>query len=247
MANQTLQQGKYYHIFNRSIDDNNLFNEPANYEKFLSLYEKYIFPVADTFAWVLMPDHFHILVRIRENIAYKNTKEFCNKKSLNFDEIKWQTMEMQKIKGLTDGLISNQNPYNNSDPYNRNTIKENYLRIPKAYLHFSHLCNAYSKYFNKNTKRQGSLFERPFKRKFVNNVNYLKQLIIYIHNNPVHHGFCDHAAEYPWSSYLSIISIKPTLLKRNEIIGWFDDAANFKSMHANRQDVSALSKWLDLG
>jgi len=64
-----VQQGKYYHIFNRSIDNNNLFIEPENYKKFLSLYDKYIYPVADTFAWVLMPNHFHLLVRIRENVA----------------------------------------------------------------------------------------------------------------------------------------------------------------------------------
>ena len=58
--------GNYYHIYNRGIDSCNLFLESDNYEYFLSLYDKYISPVADTFAWVLMPNHFHFLVRLKE-------------------------------------------------------------------------------------------------------------------------------------------------------------------------------------
>jgi len=102
------------------------------------------------------------------------------------------------------------------------------------------------KYLNKLTHRHGSLFERSFKRKRLDSKKYLKQLILYIHNNPVHHGFCDHALGYPWSSYLSIISLKPTLLKRDEIIGWFDNEANFRSMHENDIDVKSIDEWLDL-
>jgi len=38
---------------------------------------------------------------------------------------------------------------------------------------FSHLFNAYAQAFNKRNRRHGSLFERPFKRKQVNNNQYL--------------------------------------------------------------------------
>lgn len=68
MMQQTepLTCGNYCHIYNRGIDSCNLFTEPDNYEYFLSLYDKYISPVADTYAWVLMPNHFHFLVRLKE-------------------------------------------------------------------------------------------------------------------------------------------------------------------------------------
>lgn len=42
--------GHYYHIYNRANGSENLFREEANYFRFLELYEKYINPVADTFA-----------------------------------------------------------------------------------------------------------------------------------------------------------------------------------------------------
>jgi len=47
---QTIEFGRYYHIYNRGINSCNLFKENSNYEHFLHLYEKYITPIADTFA-----------------------------------------------------------------------------------------------------------------------------------------------------------------------------------------------------
>ncbi len=64
---EPLISGNYYHIYNRGIDSCNLFKEPDNYEYFLSLYDKYISSLADTFAWVLMPNHFHFLIRLKED------------------------------------------------------------------------------------------------------------------------------------------------------------------------------------
>ncbi|MBI9068447.1 MAG: transposase [Salinivirgaceae bacterium] len=129
-----LEPNQFYHIYNRGINSCNLFNEPANYEYFLGLYQKYINPIAETYAWVLMPNHFHLLVQILNPSGFKN---------------------------LTG------------------------LKKP-PHQHFSNLFNAYSKAFNKRYNRHGSLFERPFKRKLIDNRKYLQSVLLYIHNNPVH-------------------------------------------------------------
>jgi REP element-mobilizing transposase RayT len=63
---QIIEPGRYYHIYNRGINSCNLFEESTNYEHFLRLYEKYIHPIAYTYAWCLMKNHFHFLVRIKE-------------------------------------------------------------------------------------------------------------------------------------------------------------------------------------
>jgi len=52
--------------------------------------------------------------------------------------------------------------------------------------------------------------------------------------------------DYPWSSYLTCISVKPTHLKRDEVMGWFDNQANFKSAHEYHGDEFDLEKWLGL-
>ena len=69
---------------------------------------------------------------------------------------------------------------------------------------------------NKKYNRTGSLFEKPFERKRVTSEKYLQNLMFYIHNNPVHHGFTKTIKEYPWSSYGSIISEKPIKIERGD-------------------------------
>jgi REP element-mobilizing transposase RayT len=197
--------GNYYHIYNRGIDSCNLFQETDNYEYFLSLYDKYLSPVAETYAWVLMPNHFHILVRVKEE-----------------EEVAFDSSTPDRVLNPVRGKVGN----------------------PSQQL--SKLFNSYAQAFNKRYGRHGNLFERPFKRKLIDNESYLKQVILYIHNNPVHHKFCDHPIEYPWSSYLTCVSVKSTKLKRDLVLGWFDDQANFKFMHNQKIEIEKIEDWLKI-
>jgi len=45
---QPLENGKYYHIYNRGINSSTLFKENDNYEHFLKLYDLHIEPIAET-------------------------------------------------------------------------------------------------------------------------------------------------------------------------------------------------------
>jgi len=192
-----LKPGNFYHIYNRGINSCDLFHEPTNYEHFLGLYDKYISPVADTFAWVLMPNHFHLLVKILPNL-----QGFENLEGLNAEK-----------------------------------------RIKQQ---FSNLFNAYTKAFNKRYYRTGSLFEHTFRRNHIANKAYLKNVTLYIHNNPVHHGFCSHPIEYPWSSYLSCLSGKPTKLKRDAVLAWFDGQTGFNYWHDQKIEIEEIEKSLGL-
>ena len=60
-----LQPGVFYHIYNRGNNGEDLFREERNYLYFLKLYEKYITPIADTYAYCLLKNHFHFFVRIK--------------------------------------------------------------------------------------------------------------------------------------------------------------------------------------
>ncbi|MFZ4464661.1 MAG: transposase, partial [Bacteroidales bacterium] len=188
----TLTYGKFYHIYNRGNNGCDLFFETENYEYFLRLFDQHIAPVADTFAWVLMKNHFHFLVRIKTE-----------------DEIRLYLKGLEDLSGISGITVS-----------------------PKPiHQYFSNFFNAYTKAINKRYGRHGSLFEKPFRRKIITNQEYIKRLLIYIHNNPVHHGFCSDPVEYPWSSYLSCISTDPTKLLRDELIQWFGNKENFQNHH----------------
>lgn len=66
MKIERIEFGGYYHIFNRGNNGINLFFENDNYRYFMQLYDRYIFPIADTYAWCLLKNHFHFLIRIKE-------------------------------------------------------------------------------------------------------------------------------------------------------------------------------------
>ncbi|WP_074419544.1 transposase [Hydrotalea sp. AMD] len=68
-----LLPGRYYHIYNHANGDDNLFREAENYRFFLQQYYKHIDAVADTLAWCLMPNHFHLLVKIKNEEALLQT------------------------------------------------------------------------------------------------------------------------------------------------------------------------------
>jgi len=227
MKEEELKSEQYYHIYNCGINGENLFREKENYDSFLSLMDKYILPVADLLAWVLMPNHFHFLVRIKENVGYKYSTTDRDQKGENwFDEHKWDTID------LSPGLLQTR-------PAN--------IKIIKPHLHFSHLFNAYAKYYNQRNTRHGGLFERRFDRKPIKSERYFKTMVLYIHNNPVHHGFCSHPLEYSWSSYLTMISVKPTKLHREAVMGWFNSQAEFMLLHNEKMDIEKIDKWLGLG
>ena len=199
---RSLQCGKFYHIYGRGINRCTIFREHENYKHFMRLCDEYLTPVADIFAWVLMKNHFHLLLRIKdeENIGYV-------KSSARIKRIEYATKKKCN---------------------------------PSTQL--AHMLNAYVKAFNRRYNRTGSLFEKPFRRLHVDDERYFRRLVYYIHNNPVRHGFCKSMLDYPWSSYMTLISIKPTKLQRDTVLGWFNSKSEFFIYHSQTHETKILEE-----
>src|SRR6056297_3108412 len=60
-----LEATRVYHIWTHANGDDNLFREERNYTYFLEKYSYHIEPVAETFAYCLMPNHLHVMVRVK--------------------------------------------------------------------------------------------------------------------------------------------------------------------------------------
>ena len=95
---------KYYHIYNHANGNENLFREQKNYEYFLEKYKQHISPIAETIVWCLMPNHFHLLVKIKTEEEIVSTSSLTSSSS-TFP--KFQTLEkleksrkLEKLKKL---------------------------------------------------------------------------------------------------------------------------------------------------
>ncbi|MBN1248714.1 MAG: hypothetical protein JXC32_13730 [Anaerolineae bacterium] len=66
MANPPpLAMGCTYHVYNRGTNGETLFRTRRNYLHFLRRYADYVHPVAETYAYCLMGNHFHLAIRTR--------------------------------------------------------------------------------------------------------------------------------------------------------------------------------------
>ncbi len=60
------EPSKYYHIYNRANNTENLFIENQNYQYFLALTKKYLLPIADIYSYCLLSNHFHFVLKIKD-------------------------------------------------------------------------------------------------------------------------------------------------------------------------------------
>ena len=180
MEKEVFEADQYYHIYNRGNNKDNIFIEEKNYNYFLLKMKEYIVPIADVYAYCLLKNHFHIVLKIKEKVEI---------------EAKYQE---------------------------------------KIHLPFSNFFNSYSKSINKSYDRTGSLFQEHLQRNKISDENYLKQLIVYIHLNPIKHKFTNAFESYKHSSYKSYLSIKETSIDRNFILELFGGLDNFKFYHQEK-------------
>lgn len=188
---QELEKDKFYHVYNRGNNGCLLFYSEKNYEFFLRRFDLYLSDYVETYAFCLLPNHFHLLISIKES-------------------------ELIKENGKT-------------------------MNVSQA---FHRLFTSYSKAINKQENRHGSLFENPFKRKEITDTSYLTNLVFYVHANPQLHGFTDNFRTYFWSSFTKIMNDKPSKLRKQEVLDWFDDKDNYLFFHEQKMEFSILSNLL---
>jgi len=210
----SLEWGQYDHIYNRGIDGQNLFIDEENYAYFLKLYAHYLHPVVETYAYCLLRNHFHLLIRVREepDLGQDLTGFPASERPVRSEE------REPAAPDLT-GFPASERPVRS----------ETRRRSPSQA--FSNLFNAYAKAINKRHGRTGSLFERPFDRILVTSDAYFCWLVVYIHRNPEKHRFVDDFRDWPYSSYHSILSAQPTRLERDAVVAWFGGPARLIAYH----------------
>jgi len=62
---QPLIPGESYHLFSRAVGNEKLFKSQENYRYFLNKFDSHTNRVAGLYTYSLIPNHFHLLVRIK--------------------------------------------------------------------------------------------------------------------------------------------------------------------------------------
>ena len=124
------EENSFYHIYNHGNGIENIFITDNNYNFFLKKYVKYIVPIAETYTYCLLPNHFHFLVRIKDAIDLKMGNE-------DVDHV-----VTQAFSNLFNSYTKSFNSYHNRmgslflDNFKRNKVEEiDYLTKLIHYIH----------------------------------------------------------------------------------------------------------------
>ncbi len=73
-----IEPDKFYHIYNRGVNGNVIFKTESNYHFFLKKISENLLTVCDIYAYTLLPNHFHLLVKIKSEERLKSLVKVPN-------------------------------------------------------------------------------------------------------------------------------------------------------------------------
>ncbi len=129
MAQENFKIGNIYHVFNRGNNKENIFFEQKNYFYFLNLIEKYLLQVSDIYCYCLLKNHFHILLKIKNE--YEMPEKYKSKIYLPFSNLfNSYSKSINKAYNRTGSLFQ--------EHLHKNIVlDEEYLLQLVAYIHLN--------------------------------------------------------------------------------------------------------------
>lgn len=115
-----IEPGRYYHIYNRGINSREIFFSDRDFERFLDKYIYYLGLSVKTFAYCLMNNHFHFLLKVLSIKAHQRAIATHRKFKPNQASYILPNPENRlfKIEQLLSHLFNSHTRYINSK-YNR--------------------------------------------------------------------------------------------------------------------------------
>jgi len=192
-----LEKGQIYHLYNQGNNLERIFFQKANYYYFLKKIENHICPFADVLAWCLMPNHFHLIIAVK-NLETNYPENTSQKITAN-----------EEVSAIRNLRPPNQHQLNNSIA----TMLRSYTRAINIQQERT------GSLFREDTKAiwLGSIEGEKLKyqnRSKVGGVDlnldesYLQTCFQYIHNNPVKARLAEQITDWEFSSALDISEIR---------------------------------------
>lgn len=213
-----IEKGYIYHFYNQGNNRQKIFFNRENYLFFLRKIKIHILPYADILAWCLMPNHFHLMVLVREIVI-------ANSGSATQSRINSGSATQSRIN--SGSATQSRTPTNNS--------------INKS---IGILLASYTRAINKQNNSSGSLFREKTKAECINcpkgitpsffTKNGISQINIqhpekqypqlcfnYIHQNPVKANLVKHETDWEFSSALDYAGLRDGKLVNKKVAGFY--------------------------
>jgi putative transposase len=203
-------EGHIYHVYNRGNNSQTVFFNHENYLFFLEKLRKYILPHTDILAWCLMPNHFHLMIVVKQikvpimgdfdpmtRVHRINNQEESNTHPMNFsyDGVSEQVTRshlLTKTRSLNDSISILLRSYTRAIQKQEHMTGSLFQNRTKA-LCLTEPQGVSPAYFNAHFGTMGNL-DLP-------ETNYLNVCFDYIHLNPVGAKLVAEPEDWEFSSY----------------------------------------------
>ena len=138
-----LHENQYYHIYNRGNNGENIFFTEKNYRYFMQKYAFYLDEYLETFAYCLMPNHFHLLVKVRERRNLPGLEDLAGL-STNLISQKFSNF----FNSYTKSINKQENRHGSlfEKPFKRKNIKsDEYFQTLVYYIHNNPVHHGFTK------------------------------------------------------------------------------------------------------
>ena len=201
-----------YHIYNQGNNRQLVFFSRENYLFFTRKICTHIMPYGDILAWCLMPNHFHLMVEVKD---FGNDRGAVDSRGATADS-----------RGADSrGATFSRTPTSTSTPDLNHSI--------------GIMLASYTRAIHKQENISGSLFRQKTKAICLNEIKsissnwftsfgvtfmnveipslqYPQVCFNYIHNNPVKAGLVPRAEDWEFSSYAGLAGLRPETLVNME-------------------------------
>ncbi len=216
------EPGGIYHIYNQGNNRQAIFFNRENYLFFIRKIRIHILPFADILSWCLMPNHFHLMVEVKDGLSRGG-------------EILSRGATLSRTPTIKEPSLA--------ATLSRTPTKGSNREQPQSGQSFNYsigvMLSSYTKAINIQNNASGSLFRQKTKAICLNEINgisshwytsfgvtfmkvdmpeyqYPQVCFNYIHHNPVKAGLVKNAEDWEFSSYIDLVGMRAGNLVNRE-------------------------------
>ena len=181
----------FYHVVSRIANKAFLLNNDEKKEVFVNMLHRAAdFSGVDVITYVVMDNHFHLCVRIPMREGEVSESEILRRVGILYGEDRRAALEKRLAGYREEG----------DDTAAAAELEKLRARMDDLSEFMKTLKQRVSQWYNSNYSHEGALWGGRFKSVLVEDGRYLRNLVAYIHGNPIRAGLVTRAADYEWSA-----------------------------------------------
>lgn len=209
------EPGLYYHEVIKSNSDILLFLDNEDRKKFRSLMQRFILPCCELVSYVILGNHAHLIIRphpisVLSKLCLQLSEINLNLRATDMEDYLAGKIEVKLSKGKS--------PYTGPVDHQIRTC----LRGLKQ---------SYSQYQSKKYERKGRQWTKDRMTTLLGDSSDIGRAILYIHKNPVIHGFVRQPGDWEFSSFHEISMGQNRLVNSQKVLDLFGNRDTFLEEH----------------